>query len=102
MKTSLRESLKKLRLSGLAGSLEVRLTEASSSRLTHEEFLELIVQDELAVRRERLISRRTSAANFRDQKTLEDFDWDFNTSIRRKTIFDLAAASSFAKLTTCC
>lgn len=97
MKTSLRESLKKLRLSGLAGSLEVRLTEASSSRLTHEEFLELIVQDELAVRRDRLINRRTNAANFRDQKTLEDFDWDFNTSIRRKTIFDLASGEFVRK-----
>ena len=97
MKTSLRESLKKLRLSGLAGSLEVRLTEASSSRLTHEEFLELIVQDELAVRRDRLISRRINAANFRDQKTLEDFDWDFNTSIRRKAIFDLASGEFVRK-----
>ena len=97
MKTSLRESLKKLRLSGLAGSLEVRLTEASSSRLTHEEFLELIVQDELAVRRDRLINRRIHAANFRDQKTLEDFDWDFNTSIRRKAIFDLAGGEFVRK-----
>ncbi|MCD0462260.1 IS21-like element helper ATPase IstB [Roseiconus lacunae] len=91
MKTSLRELLKQLRLSGLASSLEVRLTEAISSRLTHAEFLELIIQDELAVRKERLISRRTTGACFRDQKTLEDFDWSFNSSIRKKQIFDLAA-----------
>jgi len=91
MNTSLRESLKKLRLSGLADSLDVRLTEATSSRLSHAEFLELIVQDELAVRKDRLITRRTNAAAFRDQKTLEDFDWSFNPSVHRKTIFDLAA-----------
>ncbi|MEM1070070.1 MAG: hypothetical protein AAGI63_14305 [Planctomycetota bacterium] len=46
------------------GSPEVRMTQASSSRLTHEAFLELIVQDELAVRRDRLINRRTNATNF--------------------------------------
>ena len=87
----LSESLKSLRLSGLAESLDVRLQEATANRLEHLEFLELILQDELAVRRQRLIARRTKAASFRDQKTLEDFDWDFNTSIKRKQMFDLAS-----------
>ena len=85
----LADSLKRLRLSGLAESLDVRLQEAASNRLDHLEFLELILQDELAVRQQRLVARRTKAASFRDQKTLEDFDWDFNRSIKRKGIFDL-------------
>jgi DNA replication protein DnaC len=58
--------------------------------LSHTEFLELILQDELAVRRERLIARRLKAATFREMKTLEDFDWRFNPSVKRKTIYDLA------------
>ena len=91
MNAKLVEMLKKLRLSGLAQSLEVRLQEAAANRLNHAEFLELLLQDELAVRYERQIARRTRAASFREQKTLEDFDWDFNRSIRRKQIFDLAA-----------
>lgn len=97
MRASLHDSLKKLRLSGLAVSLEVRLAEATSSRLSHAEFLELIIQDELAVRKDRLISRRTNAATFRDQKALEDFDWTFNTSINRREIFDLAAGDFVRK-----
>jgi DNA replication protein DnaC len=48
------------------------------------------VQDELAVRADRLLARRLKAAAFRDLKTLEDFDWQFNPSIKRKAIFDLA------------
>jgi hypothetical protein len=44
---------------------QVRLEEAAANRLTHAEFLELILQDELAVRGERLIARRTKAADFR-------------------------------------
>ena len=93
MNAALREALKKLRLSGLAESLEVRLQEAASSRLSHAEFLELILQDELAVRLDRLVDRRITAAAFRDQKTMDDFDWGFNASIKRKQIFDLAGGA---------
>jgi DNA replication protein DnaC len=91
MNGTLRDALRKLRLGGLAESLEVRLQEAASSRLSHAEFLELVLQDELAIRDDRLIERRIKAAAFRDQKALEDFDWDFNPSIRRKQVFDLAS-----------
>jgi DNA replication protein DnaC len=91
MNATLAEMLKKLRLSGLAGSLEVRLQEAVSNRLSHAEFLELVLQDELAVRQDRLVERRTRAASFRDQKTLQDFNWDFNRTIKKKQVFDLAA-----------
>jgi DNA replication protein DnaC len=90
MKDSLGNALKRLRLSGLARSLEVRLQEAAGNRLSHEEFLELLVQDELAVRNDRLIARRVKAAAFRDAKTLEDFDWSFNPSIKRSQFFNLA------------
>jgi DNA replication protein DnaC len=90
MKEALVATLKKLRLSGLLESLEVRLHEARSHALSHEEFLELLVQDELAVRGDRLRSRRVKAAGFRELKTLEDFDWSFNPSIKRSVIYELA------------
>ena len=90
MNQALRTTLTKLRLSGLAAALDVRLQEAQGNSLNHVEFLELILQDELAVRNERLIARRIKAATFREPRTLEDFDWQFNPSIKRKQIFDLA------------
>jgi DNA replication protein DnaC len=90
MNDALHTALIKLRLSGLAQSLDVRLQEASGNHLNHVEFLELLLQDELAVRNERLIGRRVKAAAFREPRTLEDFDWQFNTSIKKKQIFDLA------------
>ena len=90
MNESLQKALRKLRLSGLAQSLDVRLQEAAGNGLNHAEFLELILQDELAVRANRLIERRVNAAAFREQKTLQDFDWQFNTSIKKKLIHDLA------------
>lgn len=90
MNESLRTALKKLRLSGLAQTLEVRLQEAAGHGLTHLEFLELILQDELAIRSDRHINRRLRAAQFREPKTLEDFDFAFNPSIKKKQVYDLA------------
>lgn len=90
MRSSLQESLKTLRLSGLAASLDVRLTEARGNHLEHEEFLELLLADELAVRSSRQVERRVRAAMFRDTKTLDEFDFSFNPSIKRKQVFDLA------------
>jgi DNA replication protein DnaC len=82
--------LRKLRLSGLAHTLDVRLAEAAGGRLSHVEFLELILQDELLVRQERLMGRRTKQAAFRESRTLEGFDFSFNTSVPRKRIYELA------------
>lgn len=90
MSDSLTTMLRKLRLSGLSDSLEVRLHEASSRGLTHREFLELVLQDELLVRDSRLLSRRVTAACFRDTKRLEDFDFTFNTTIKKNRIFEIA------------
>src|SRR5215468_10792646 len=90
MTESLRSALKQLRLSGLLESLEVRLHEAAGHSLNHSEFLELILQDELAVRVDRQLQRRVKAAQFRELKTLDDFDWSFNPSIKKKQVFDLA------------
>jgi DNA replication protein DnaC len=90
MSDHLLPTLKKLRLSGLAQSLEVRLHEAATSGLNHREFLELLLQDELLIRNQRLIGRRTATANFRETRRLEDFDFSFNSTIKKNRIFDLA------------
>ena len=91
MNDTLITSIRKLRLSGLLQSLEIRLQEAAGNQLSPAEFLELILQDELNIRNQRLMERRTRAAGFRDIKTLEDFDFSFNPTVKRKQIFDLAS-----------
>ena len=69
-----KSALRQLRLSGLAETLDVRLQEAAGHQLSHAEFLELILQDELLVRDQRLIGRRVKAAAFRELKPLDEFD----------------------------
>jgi DNA replication protein DnaC len=90
MNTSLTTALKQLRLSGLLETLDVRLQEAAGHQLNHAELLELILQDELLVRSQRLIQRRVKHASFREHKPLDQFDWSFNPSIKKKQVFDLA------------
>jgi DNA replication protein DnaC len=83
--------LKKLRLPGIRASLDVRLQEAAGNRLTHAEFLDLLLQDEITVRRDRRTQRLRKLAGFRDLKPLSEFNFDFNRSIKRSQIMDLAA-----------
>src|SRR5581483_7538189 len=59
--------------------------------LTHEEFLTLVLQDEINVRGQRQIQRRVKVADFHHLKPLDEFDWRFNSSISRKQIYDLAS-----------
>jgi DNA replication protein DnaC len=74
MNHQLDSRLRHLRLSGMAASL------------SHREFLELLVEDELNTRRDRLLARRIKQAGFPALKTLEDFDWGFNTSINKRQL----------------
>jgi DNA replication protein DnaC len=90
MTNTLKQHLKKLRLSGLLNSLEVRLHEAEANRLPYAEFLELLFQDEINIRHQRLLARRRKSADFREPRSLENFDFSFNTSINRAQIYELA------------
>lgn len=89
MNTALKQHLKQLRLSGMIDSLELRLQEALGHQLPHESFLEALVQDEINLRHQRAIKRRIKAARFREQRSLENFDFSFN-NINRKQIYQLA------------
>ena len=91
MNEALKKTLKQLRLSGLLESLEIRLQKAAGHGLSQSKFLELILQDELSVRADRQFQRRFKVAEFREPKSLEDFNWSFNPSIPRKQVYDLAS-----------
>lgn len=101
MNDTMETTLRTLRLSGMKETLDIRLEEAAGHSLTHGEFLELILQDELLVRKDRKIGRRVQNAGFRDQKSLEDFDWQFNTSIKKKDMYELATCRFIKEARDC-
>src|ERR1700680_1682317 len=62
------------------------------------DFLSVLVSDELTRRGERLLERHRKQAQFRDpQKTLDNFDFNFNKKMNRSLIFDLATAQFMAR-----
>lgn len=88
----LNRSLRQLRLGGMADVLDVRAQQARADSLGPLDFLGLLVHDELERRRDRLVARRVKSAAFRDAKTLDTFNWNFNAGFDRALIFDLATA----------
>lgn len=91
MTQTLKQHAQNLRLSGLLDSLELRLQEAEANRLPYAQFLELVFQDEINVRRQRTIARHNKSASFREPRSLENFDFGFNPGVHRAHIYELAA-----------
>ena len=82
--------LKKLRLSGMLDSLEIRNKQAISEKMAYTEFLSLLLSDEVARRDQKKFTTRMRKAGFKSSKTLEEFDFDFNPKIDKRQLYDLA------------
>jgi DNA replication protein DnaC len=96
--TELDPALRKLRLSGMADHLELRLVEAQKSHWPPIDLVSALVQDELQRRQDRLLARRLAQARFRDTgKTLDGFDFAFNPKIDRALVFELATGRFLAR-----
>lgn len=84
--------LKRLRLSGMLETMEVRNKQAISDRIGYLDFLALLVQDEVERRNMRQLEGRLKRAGFSTDMTIEGFDFTFNPRINKQQIFDLATA----------
>jgi len=93
----LQQSLKGLRLGGMAINTPIRYQEAKSHELDYLDFLSNLVSDEYARRQSNLLNRRLKAARFPALKTLEEFDFDFNPALKKKEITALASSSFIYK-----
>ena len=83
--------LKQLRLSGILDSIEARNRQAIEEKFSYMNFLATIIQDEIARRSQKRLALAIRRANFRNQKTLEEFDFTFNPGLNRVLITDLAS-----------
>jgi len=89
--------LKSIRLSGMALKLAVRLQEATANELSYLDFIKNLIEDELAIRKDRLLNRRLKQAQFPYWKTIEDFEFSFNPAINKQQIKQLASAAFIAQ-----
>jgi DNA replication protein DnaC len=96
--TELDTALRKLRLSAMASTLEVRLLQAQTEEMAPIDFISILVSDELERRAERLIERRIKQARFRDpDKTLDSFDFRFNPKMDKSLVFELATGNFISR-----
>jgi DNA replication protein DnaC len=86
-------ALRKLRVSGMADVLDIRLRQAQAEKMAPIDLVSALVSDELLRRQDRLFQRRTKKAGFRDpERSLDSFDFDFNKKMNRALVYDLATA----------
>ena len=85
--------LKKLRLSGVLQSLELRTRQAVDDDVHHGEFLYRLLSDEVDRRDSKQLESRVRRANFESVRSLEDFDFHFNPDIPKAKIIDLATCA---------
>lgn len=83
--------LKQLRLPHIMDHLSQRNREAIEKKLSLPEFLSLLLQDEILGRENNKFKARIKRANIRGDKTLENFDFDFNPKINLAQIQELAS-----------
>jgi DNA replication protein DnaC len=85
--------LKKLRLSGVLQTLELRGRQAADENLSHRDYLFRLLQDEVDRRDAKQVEQRVRRAGFEHHRTLEDFDFLFNPQIPRGKVVDLATCT---------
>jgi DNA replication protein DnaC len=85
--------LKRLRLSGILQTLEARNQQAIDGKWTYVEFLARLLEDEVERRAQKQLALRIRRASINTTKTLEGFDFGFNTSLNRQQVLDLATCN---------
>ena len=73
----------------MAASIERLAERARSESWTHEEFLAACLEREIAARQDHGGESRIRTARFPARKTLEDFDFDHQRSLKRETVLHL-------------
>jgi DNA replication protein DnaC len=85
--------LKRLRLSGILQTLDVRNQQAIDGQWTYVEFLARLLEDEVERRAQKQLALRIRRAAINTTKTLEGFDFTFNPILNRQQILDLATCT---------
>lgn len=81
---------KRLQLAHLSTVLDQYLKTAAEQELSHLDFLDGLLQEEIDRREQRAQEQQYKRARFPTEKTLEAFDFSFCPSIHKQQILDLA------------
>ena len=79
-----------LNLGAAAASFAVIAEEAKTNEWSHVEFLARLVAEQATADRDRRLAARLRYARFPYRRRIEDFDYEFQPSVDRKLVEDLA------------
>lgn len=83
------EHLNSLKMTGLKESLDYRVKEATKENLSYQEFLLLVLEDEVLYRSNRRSEMLKRKAKFKDRATLEEFEADAKRGVTKSMIKQL-------------
>lgn len=89
--TALQPRLRQRKLSGMRDAIAARAEEARTRQLDPLDFLQLLLDDEVARRETQSIDRRIQRARFEEVCDLRDFDFAYNPEIPKARIWELAS-----------
>lgn len=89
--------LHRLRLPGIEAFLDHRLKQAMEEKWSYSMFLETLLTDEINRRDNKLLTRRLSKSHLDMNKTMETFDFSFNTKIQVSLIKELSLCEFIEK-----
>lgn len=94
---SLDTRLRRLRLGYMAQAVEAQNADSIREKHSYLEFLEALVDGEIATRESKALMKRIKGARFPVVKTLEEFDFDFQPRLDVKLIKTLATCEFIAQ-----
>ena len=100
----MKQTLKRLRLSGILATLPERGSYAKAQKLPYGEFLELVLNDEIERRAQGTIVRKMRSALLDHEQTFERFDWEAPITVDRqklKELFSLGFADRHENVIIC-
>jgi DNA replication protein DnaC len=99
METSaqVKSNLKQLRLSTFIDNLDIRIEEAIKTKMSYQDFLLILTQDEVDLRRQKRKEVRIKKACLGNYKNIVEFDFDFNPKISRQMIMKLCSCDFINK-----
>ena len=92
MKNDLAELLTRLKLPSMAARYQDVANKAAEKNISHVQYLRILVEEEVAGKKERMVKMRVKQAKFPVIKTLDTFDFSFPKRINKKKtvqLFDL-------------
>lgn len=86
----LKPNLKRLKLTGILESLDLRINQALEEKWSYSHFLHHLLSDEIERRNHKQLLKILAKSELEPDKTLELFDFSFNRKIPQQTIKELA------------